>query len=79
MKPSRPDRVHHAQTLRDAPAGVDTIELACIDIGCGPLTEFQAAQTLGTLAAFQTSDYLAGQGAACSEPVTNPTPCTAAT
>jgi hypothetical protein len=38
----------------------------------------QAAQTLGTLAAFQTNEYLGstGQGAACSEPVTNPTPCT---
>jgi len=41
----------------------------------------QAAQTLGTLAAFQTNEYLGstGQGAACSEPVTNPTPCTAST
>jgi hypothetical protein len=41
----------------------------------------QAAQSLGTLAAFQTNNYLgsSGQGAACSEPVTNPTPCTAAT
>ncbi len=41
----------------------------------------QAAQTLGTLAAFQTNNYFGstGQGAACSEPVTNPTPCTAAT
>ena len=39
----------------------------------------QAAQNLGTLAAFQTNEYLGGQGAACSEPVTNPTPCTAAT
>ena len=41
----------------------------------------QAAQTLGTLAAFQTNEYFGstGQGAACSEPVTNPTPCTAAT
>jgi uncharacterized protein (TIGR03437 family) len=41
----------------------------------------QAAQVLGTLAAFQTNEYLGstGQGAACSEPVTNPTPCTAAT
>ena len=38
-----------------------------------------SAQTLGTLAAFQTNEYLGGQGAACSEPVTNPTPCTAAT
>jgi len=39
------------------------------------------AQTLGTLAAFQTNEYLGsiGQGAACSEPVTNPTPCTTAT
>jgi Beta-galactosidase len=41
----------------------------------------QAAETLGTLAAFQTNNYFgsSGQGAACSEPVTNPTPCTAAT
>lgn len=41
----------------------------------------QAAQTLGTMAAFQTNEYLGstGQGAACSEPVTNPTPCTAQT
>jgi hypothetical protein len=38
-----------------------------------------SAQTLGTLAAFQTNEYLGGQGAACSEPVDNPTPCTAAT
>jgi glycosyl hydrolase family 42 (putative beta-galactosidase) len=38
-----------------------------------------SAQTLGTLAAFQTNEYLGGQGAACSEPVTNPTPCNAAT
>jgi glycosyl hydrolase family 42 (putative beta-galactosidase) len=39
------------------------------------------AQTLGTLIAFQTNEYLGstGQGAACSEPVTNPAPCTAAT
>jgi len=36
----------------------------------------QAAQNLGTMAAFQTNEYLGGQGAACSEPVTNPTPCT---
>ena len=41
----------------------------------------QSAQNLGTLAAFQTNEYLGttGQGAACSEPVTNPTPCTDAT
>ncbi|HXH37567.1 MAG TPA: beta-galactosidase [Thermoanaerobaculia bacterium] len=41
----------------------------------------QAAQTLGTMAAFQTNNYFGstGQGAACSEPVTNPTPCTVAT
>lgn len=41
----------------------------------------QAAQTLGTMAAFQTNNYFGstGQGAACSEPVTNPTPCTLAT
>jgi uncharacterized protein (TIGR03437 family) len=38
-----------------------------------------AAQNLGTMAAFQTNEYLGGQGAACSEPVTNPTPCTATT
>lgn len=38
-----------------------------------------AAQNYGTLAAFQTNEYLGGNGAACSEPVTNPTPCTAAT
>lgn len=40
-----------------------------------------AAQSLGTLAAFQTNEYFGqtGGGAACSEPVTNPTPCTAAT
>jgi hypothetical protein len=40
-----------------------------------------AAQTYGTLPAFQTNEYLGstGQGAACSEPVTNPTPCTAST
>jgi hypothetical protein len=41
----------------------------------------QAAQTLGALAAFQTNEYFGstGQGAACSEPVTHPTPCTAGT
>ena len=41
----------------------------------------QSAQNLGTLAAFQTNNYFGstGQGAACSEPVTNPTPCTTAT
>lgn len=41
----------------------------------------QAAQTLGTIPAFQTNNYFGstGEGAACSEPVTNPTPCTAAT
>jgi glycosyl hydrolase family 42 (putative beta-galactosidase) len=41
----------------------------------------QSAQSLGTLPAFQTNEYLGstGQGAACSEPVTNPTPCTAST
>jgi hypothetical protein len=40
-----------------------------------------AAQTYGTLPAFQTNEYLGstGAGAACSEPVTNPTPCTAQT
>jgi len=39
----------------------------------------QAVQHLGTMAAFQTNEYSGGQGAACSEPVTNPTPCTAPT
>src|SRR5262249_12853864 len=39
----------------------------------------QAAQNLGTIVAFQTNEYLGGQGAACSEPVTNPTPCTNST
>jgi uncharacterized protein (TIGR03437 family) len=39
----------------------------------------QDAQTLGTMAAFQTNEYLNGNGAACSEPVTNPMPCTDAT
>lgn len=38
-----------------------------------------AAQNYGTFTAFQTNEYLGGQGAACSEPVTNPTPCTAST
>jgi hypothetical protein len=40
-----------------------------------------AAHNLGTMAAFQTNNYLGstGKGAACSEPVTNPTPCTDAT
>lgn len=40
-----------------------------------------SAQTYGTLPAFQTNEYFGstGQGAACSEPVTNPTPCTAQT
>jgi uncharacterized protein (TIGR03437 family) len=39
----------------------------------------QYAQTLGTMAAFQTNEYLNGSGAACSEPVSDPTPCTDAT
>jgi len=41
----------------------------------------QMAQTLGTPIAFQTNEYLGqtGGGAACSEPVSNPTPCTATT
>jgi Beta-galactosidase len=38
-----------------------------------------AVENYGTLAAFQTNEYLGGQGAACSEPVTSPTPCNAAT
>ena len=44
-------------------------------------TVVQYAQTYNTMAAFQTNEYLGstGQGAACSEPVTNPTPCTAQT
>ena len=44
-------------------------------------TVIEAAQALGTLAAFQSNNYLgsSGQGAACSGPVTNPTPCTAMT
>jgi uncharacterized protein (TIGR03437 family) len=37
------------------------------------------AQNYGTMAAFQTNEYLGNSGAACSEPVTNPTPCTSAT
>ena len=41
----------------------------------------EAAQQLRTFPAFQTNNYFGstGQGAACSEPVTNPTPCTAQT
>ncbi len=41
----------------------------------------QAAQSFGTMAAFQTNNYFGstGQGAACSEPPTNPTPCTVTT
>jgi glycosyl hydrolase family 42 (putative beta-galactosidase) len=41
----------------------------------------QPAQNLGILAAFQTNEYFgsSGGGAACSEPVNSPTPCTAAT
>lgn len=37
-----------------------------------------SAHTLGSMVAFQTNEYLGqtGGGAACSEPVTNPTPCT---
>jgi hypothetical protein len=44
-------------------------------------TVTNAAQTLGTMAAFQTNEYFGstGQGAACSEPVTDPTPCTDST
>ena len=37
------------------------------------------AKNIGTMAAFQTNGYLSVQGAACSEPVSNPTPCTATT
>jgi uncharacterized protein (TIGR03437 family) len=36
-----------------------------------------AANNLGTLAAFQTNEYLGPQGAGCSEPITNTIPCTA--
>ncbi|MDR3700511.1 MAG: beta-galactosidase [Candidatus Sulfopaludibacter sp.] len=38
-----------------------------------------AAQDLGTMAAFQTNEYLGNQGSGCSEPVTSTIPCTAAT
>ena len=38
-----------------------------------------AAQNLGTLAAFQTNEYLGLQGAGCSEPIANSIPCTQAT
>ncbi len=38
-----------------------------------------AAQNLGTLAAFQTNEYFGDDGAACSGPNTDPTPCTDAT
>jgi uncharacterized protein (TIGR03437 family) len=39
----------------------------------------QQVQTLGTMTAYQTNEYLGGAGAACSEPVSSPTPCTSAT
>jgi len=46
-------------------------------------TVIQAAETLGTMAAFQTNNWLAANtkeaGAACGGKVTNSTPCTAAT
>ncbi len=38
-----------------------------------------AAQNLGTMAAFQTNEYLGNQGAGCSEPVTSSIPCAADT
>ncbi len=38
-----------------------------------------AAQNLGTMAGFQTNEYLGLQGAGCSEPVTSSIPCTRAT
>ena len=38
-----------------------------------------AAQNYGTLAAFQTNEYLGNQGAGCSEPITTTIPCTATT
>jgi probable HAF family extracellular repeat protein len=39
----------------------------------------QAAQNLGTLAAYQTNEYLGANGAACAGPETDATPCTDAT
>ncbi len=38
-----------------------------------------AAQNLGTMAAFQTNEYLGPQGAGCSEPISTTIPCTDAT
>jgi len=38
-----------------------------------------AAQLLGTMAAFQTNEYFGNEGAGCSEPVTSAMPCTAGT
>ena len=38
-----------------------------------------AVQNYGTLAAFQTNEYLGNQGAGRSEPVTSAIPCTATT
>jgi uncharacterized protein (TIGR03437 family) len=38
-----------------------------------------AAQNYGTMAAFQTNEYLGPQGAGCSEPVTSTIPCAADT
>jgi uncharacterized protein (TIGR03437 family) len=37
------------------------------------------ATNFGTLMAFQTNEYLAGQGAGCAEPISVTVPCTAAT
>lgn len=37
------------------------------------------ANNFGTLMAFQTNEYLGGQGAGCAEPITATVPCTAAT
>lgn len=41
----------------------------------------QYGQTFNTMIAWQTNEYFGstGQGAACSEPVSNPTPCTSTT
>jgi hypothetical protein len=35
-----------------------------------------AAQNYGTLVAWQTNEYMGGQGAGCSEPITTTIPCT---
>jgi hypothetical protein len=38
-----------------------------------------AAQNYGTMAAFQTNEYMGKLGAGCSEPITSSVPCTADT